>query len=124
MQIIKSTLIKTTDLRYQRAYGFAVEALHTLCCETGSLKERLQKIDIEFFTLNATELPECIQLKSTFQEIRGLVTMKEVRDPREGRIHATLDQLHYTKHQTIAALIWKFHEEFLAYLLRDAPRSE
>ena len=124
MQMLNSTHIKTTDLRYQRAYGLSVEALHTLCCATGSLKERLLKIDLEFFMLNAVQLPDSIELRSTFQNLRDLVTSKEARNPLEGRIKASLDQLHHTKLQAIAKLVWKFHKEFLAFLLRDAQSTE
>lgn len=83
------------------------------------MKERLQKIDLEFFTLNIGELPENEELRSKFKQLNELVTSKEPRYPHEGRISATLDQLHHTKLTAIAKLIWELHVIFLAFMQQD-----
>ena len=115
--------IRSSALRYQRSYGFTVEALHTLCCASGGMKERLQKIDLEFFTLNIAELPESENLRSKYNGLRTLVTSRDARYPYEGRIAATLDQLHHTKLRAVAELIWDFHVEFLAFMQHDETNA-
>lgn len=107
------------EVRYQRAFRFANTALHTLCCASGSMKERLQKIDLEFFTLTTNELPESEKLRAKFSKLHEVVTSKEVRYPNEGRISATLEQLHHTKLKFIAQLIWEIHVEFLTFMRKD-----
>ena len=116
---MNSRPIRLAALRYQRSYGFTVDALHKLCCAPGGMRERLQKIDLEFFALNLAELPESEKLQSKFKELHELVTSKDARYPHEGRISATLDQLHHTKLKAVAQLIWEFHMEFLAFMQHD-----
>lgn len=121
---MNSKLIRTAALRYQRSYGFTVEALHTLCCTSGGLKERLKKIDLEFFTLNIAELPESKNLRAKYHQLYELVTSKDARYPHEGRVSATLDQLHHTKLKAAAQLVWNFHKEFLAFMQQDAENAD
>lgn len=120
---MNSKPIQTANLRYQRSYRFTIEALHTLCCASGGLRERLQKVDLEFFTLNIAELPESEKIRSKFQELHKLVTSKNARYPDEGRISATLDQLHHTKLKTVAELVWDFHKEFLAFMQHEVRNA-
>ncbi len=94
-----------------------------MCCASGGMKERLQKIDLEFFSLNIAELPENENLRSKFNELHALVTSKDARYPLEGRIAATLDQLHHTKLKAVAKLIWDFHVEFLAFMQHDETNA-
>lgn len=108
--------LRLETLRYQRAYGFTVDALHTLSCEHGGMRDRLQKIDLEFFTLRANELPESGEIREKFHRLHVLATSKEVRYPHEGRVAATLDQLHHSKLKSIAQLIWDIHTEFSAFM--------
>ncbi|HEY9224978.1 MAG TPA: hypothetical protein VIP27_12585 [Variovorax sp.] len=116
---MNSKPIRVTALRYQRAYGFTVDALHTLCCATGGMKDRLQQIDQEFFSISTNELPEVEELRSKFTKLHELVTSKEARYPHEGRIFSTLDQLHHTKLKSIAQQIWEIHVEFLAFMQKN-----
>ncbi|WP_382161518.1 hypothetical protein [Hydrogenophaga sp. ANAO-22] len=110
---------RLATLRFQRAYRLTSDALHTLCCESGGLKDRLQKIDLEFFSLSKNELPDIEALRSSFGELHRLVTCKEPRYPHEGRIAATLDQLHHTKLKAISELIWNIHMAFLSFMQND-----
>ncbi len=118
-------LFRFEALRYQRAYSFTIDALHTLSCAPGGMKDRLKKIDLEFFTLSSNDLPESGEIREKFGRLHDLVTSKEVRYPHEGRVAATLDQLHHTKLTSIAQLIWDIHKEFSALMQNDdaSPRS-
>ncbi|MFZ2269645.1 MAG: hypothetical protein WAV95_18870 [Azonexus sp.] len=109
-------LLQSETLRYHRAYSFTVDALHTLSCSPGGMRGRLQKIDLEFFTLSTNELPEIGELREKFKILHDLATSKEVRYSHESRISATLDQLHHTKLKSIAKLIWDIHTEFSAFM--------
>lgn len=112
-------LLRLEALRYQRAYGLTVDALHTLSCAPGGMKERLQRIDLEFFTLSSNDLPESGGVRERFGRLHGLVTSKDARCPGEGRVAATLDQLHHTKLKSIAQIIWDIHAEFSAFMRSD-----
>ncbi len=120
---MNSRHIRPEALRYQRPYRFTVDALHTLCCAPGRLKERLQRVDPEFFSLNLSELPQVEPLRSKFVELHALVTSKDPRYPYEGRISATIDQMHHTKLKAVAELIWALHVEFLAFMQHDESTS-
>lgn len=86
------------------------------------MKDRLQQIDLAFFTLSPNELPENEGLRSKFSKLRELVTSKQARDKHEGRISATLDQLHHTKLHTVAQLIWDIRAEFSTFIHKnDTP---
>ncbi len=121
---MNKNLFRLEALRYQRAYSFTVDALHTLACAPGSMKARIQRINLEFFTLITNDLPENGELREKFSKLHELVTSKKVRYPHEGRVAATLDQLHHTKLKAIAELIWDIHKEFSVFMHRDetSPR--
>lgn len=116
---MNKNLLRLEALRYQRAFSFTVDALHTLSCAPGGMRDRLQKIDLEFFTLSTSDLPKSGELQEKFGRLRGLVTSKEARYPDEGRVAGTLDQLHHTKLKSIAQLIWDIHTEFSAFMYCD-----
>jgi hypothetical protein len=111
--------IRLEALRYQRAYSFTVSALHTLCCASGGMRDRLQQIDKEFFTLTTIELPERERLREKFRRLHELVTSNKIDHLHEGRIAATIGQLHHTKLKAIAQLIWNIHVEFSAFMMFD-----
>lgn len=115
--------IRVEALRYQRAYSFTVEALHTLCCSPGGMRDRLQKIDLEFFTLVTNDLPESGSLREKFSRLHEAITSKNSPYPHEGRVIATLSQLHHTKLKSIAQLIWEIHTEFSAFMQCDDTSS-
>lgn len=108
-------------LHYQRPYRLTVNALHTLCCAPGGTRARLQQIDLEFFTLSTNDLPEEGELRAKFRRLHEHVTSKEARYPYEGRVAATLDQLHHTKLKTAAQLIWDIHTEFSVFMQGESP---
>lgn len=116
-------LIRVEALRYQRAYSLTVEALHTLCCSTGGMRERLQKIDLEFFTLVTNDLPESGNLREKFSRLHEVITSKNSPYPHEGRVIATLNQLHHTKLKSIVQLVWEIHTEFSVLMQCDDTSS-
>ena len=107
-------------LRFSRAYTFTIEALHTMCCEAGTTRERLAKIDPEFFSLRPEDVPEGCGVRATFVELHGLATRLPPRWEGEGRIAATLGQSHHTKLRQIAQLIWEAHQNFSQFMQSDA----
>lgn len=106
-------------LGYERAYRFTADAVHTLCCSHGTMRDRLQRIDRELFTLGTSDIPESGALRENFRKLHELVTSKDARYSYEGRIVSTLDQLHHTKLRVIAELIWDIYMEFLALMRND-----
>lgn len=111
--------IRLEVLRYQRAYSFTASALHTLCCASGGMRDRFQQIDKEFFTLTTIEVPEREGLREKFRKLHELVTSNKIDHLHEGRIAATIGQLHHTKLKVIAQLIWDIHVEFSVFMMFD-----
>lgn len=116
-------LIRVEALRYQRAYNLTVEALHMLCCSSGGMRDRLKKIDLEFFTLTPNDLPETGNLREKFHRLHEVVTSKNSPYPNEGRIIATLNQLHHTKLKFIVQLIWEINMDFSSFMQCDDTTS-
>jgi hypothetical protein len=108
------------SLQYGRAYTLAIEALHTMCCESGSMRERLQKVDPEFFALRPDDLPETEGVRASFVEFHELATRLEPRWPGDGVVAATLNQSHHTKLARMAQLVWDIHRDFSHYMQDDA----
>jgi len=116
---MKINNIRLEALRYQRAYRFTEDALYTLCSASGGMRDRLQKIDKEFFTISMAELPENDSLRANFQKLHDFVTSKEASYANEGKITATLSQLHHTKLKKITQLIWDIYTEFSSFMLMN-----
>jgi hypothetical protein len=107
-------------LRYSRAYTLTIEALHTLCCASGSTRERLQQVDPEFFALRPNDLPENEGVRASFEKLHRLATRLEPRWKEEGKVSATLAQSHHTKLKEMAQLVWDIHRGFSRYMQSDA----
>lgn len=84
------------------------------------MRERLEKIDPEFFSLLTEDVPESCGVRATFVELHRLATRLPPRWEGEGRIAATLSQSHHTKLRDITQLIWEAHQKFLQYMQSDA----
>lgn len=106
-------------LRYSRAYTLTIEALHTMCCASGSMRERLQQIDPEFFALMPNDLPENEGVRASFEELHRLATQLEPRWQEEGRVSATLEPSHHTKLKEMAQRVWEIHRDFSRYMQSD-----
>ena len=117
---MKSDDCRLVALRYSRAHTLLTEALHTLSCEPGGMRERLNQIDPEFFALRTEDLPEAEGLRASFAELRHLVTRLDPSTKDEGRVAATLRQSHHTKLKAMAQLIWNIHRDFPRYMQSDA----
>lgn len=110
----------TGVLRYSRAYTLTIEALHTLSCGAGGMRERLRQIDPEFFSLEPEALPEAEGVRESFVRLKQLATRFEPRGSYEGRIVATIEQSHHSKLKAITQLIWDIHRDFSQYMQSDA----
>jgi hypothetical protein len=106
-------------LRYSRAYTLTVEALYTMCCEPGSMRERLQKVDLEFFSLYAEDFPEQEGVRASYERLRSLVISLEPRREGEGRIASSLAQRAHAQLAEVAQLLWETHRDFSLYMQTD-----
>lgn len=121
----ESSRIKRDDptlgaLRYGRAYTLAIEALQTMCCASGSMRERLQQIDLEFYTLKPDDLPENEGVRKSFIQFHQLATRVAPRWAGEGKVAATLNQSRHTKLRQMAQLVWDINRDFSRYMNSDA----
>ena len=107
-------------LRYSQAYTLVIEALHTMCCESGSMRERLQQIDPEFFALKPEDLPESEGVRASFEELANLAMQLEPSKQDEGRVSANLNQSQHTRLEAMAQLVWNIHRDFSRYMQSDA----
>jgi len=107
------------DLRYSRAYTQSIEALHALCCGRGNVRSRLEAIDLEYYSLKDTDLPETGEIRANFRKLRALSIRVSPRWEGDGRLPATLATTHYTALEKIAQLAWDIHREFSEYMQRD-----
>ena len=107
---------KLSVLRYNRAFSLTTDALHTMCCETGSMRERLQKIDRAFYSFSSTDVPVENGIRDLFSELKTLVTAKNPTWSGEGTIDATLSSTHHTKLKKLAELIWSLHCNFSKFM--------
>jgi len=113
---MKMNVPRLGTLRYNRAYALTIEALHTMCCQSGRTRERLQKIDAEFFALNAEGFPEGEGVRTSYEDLRAIATSLEQRCEGDGRITSSLAQLHHTKLAKVAQLLWDIHRDFSRYM--------
>ena len=121
----KSIRMKSDDsrlgaLRYSRAYTLTIEALHTMCCEAGTMRERLQQVDPEFFALKSDDLPESEDVRTSFEQFHQMAARLEPRWKEEGQFTATLGQSHHTNLKAMAQLVWDIHRDFSRYMQSDA----
>ena len=107
-------------LRYSRAYTLTIEALHTLCCTPGAMRDRLAQIDPEFFVLSPDVFPEGEEVRDNFVKLYGLATRYEPRSDGEGRISATLARSHHSKLKEMLQLVWDLHRGFSQYMNSEA----
>lgn len=107
---------RLSSLRYSRAYTLTIEALHTMCCESGNTRERLKKIDPEFFSLRSEDVPERDGVRELVVELHRLVTHYPPRWEGDGVVAATLSQSHHTILKQMAQLIWDVHQKLSQYM--------
>jgi hypothetical protein len=115
-QIKQSSLVV---LRYSRAFTLTIKALHTMCCGTGNTRDRLQQIDLEFYTLRPEAFPENDGIRATFIELQNLVSSKDPAWSGGGRIEATLADAHHTKLNRLAEKLWNLHRKFSVFMNGD-----
>jgi hypothetical protein len=73
-----------------------------MCCEPGSTRERLQRIDRAFYSLDPTDVPVENGIRNLFSELKILVTAKDPTWSGEGTIDARLSSAHHTKLKKLA----------------------
>ncbi|MCP5154414.1 MAG: hypothetical protein H6983_09635 [Ectothiorhodospiraceae bacterium] len=105
-------------LKYSRAYTLTIEALETLCCSPGPMRERLGRIDREFFQLGPESLPAEGGVRENFQILKNLVGKHEGHHPRERSVEATLARAHHTVLSRMLRLVWAIHRDFSSYMSR------
>jgi len=84
------------------------------------MRERLRNIDSEFFLLEPEALPEAEGVRENFVKLKQLATRFEPRGSYEGRVVATIEQLHHSKLEAMAQLMWDIHRDFSQYMQSDA----
>jgi hypothetical protein len=98
-------------MRYVRAYLLAREAVRGLC-STGTLKERLVRIDPEILSLGRGDISDAADVRDSLDRLRRASHRFEPRDG-EGLAVATIEQTNGKGRQAIAWAVLDFYESLV-----------
>jgi hypothetical protein len=105
------------NLRYSRPFTLCIEALHTLCCVPGDIRERLKLVDQEFLFLKEGHFPDVDGIRDKYSELKQLLMGIEPKAD-EGRTAATVSRSKKSELERAAQLIWDIHRDFSHHMNR------